>query len=194
MMKPAHISFDFDGVIAPTFDLAFSIMEEADPSLTMQAYRDAFNGNIYDSDLSPVTDFFDKYEPHLMRLPIIPGIADVIEMLAQKHSLSIVSSTPERIIKTFLGQHKLDKCFSIILGTEVEKSKIKKFEMLFIEQGIGPDDCVFITDTLGDINEAREVDVKSIAVTWGFHNYTTLQDGNPYRIVETPAELLVVIQ
>lgn len=56
-----------------------------------------------------------------------------------------------------------------------------------------PKDAVFITDTLGDIREARECDIDSIAVTWGFHERKTLEKGNPIVIVSDPRELFVEI-
>ncbi|MBU1557929.1 hypothetical protein KKC45_03125 [Patescibacteria group bacterium] len=48
---------------------------------------------------------------------------------------------------------------------------------------------MFITDTLGDIREASEMDIKSIGVTWGFHNRETLKRGNPFNIAEKPEDL-----
>ena len=61
--------------------------------------------------------------------------------------------------------------------------------MVFEKYNIGPDDCVMITDSKGDILEAREKDVESIAVTWGFNNYDVLLSGEPFRIVRLPDEL-----
>ena len=65
--------------------------------------------------------------------------------------------------------------------------------MVFDEYKIGYKDCIFVTDTLGDIKEAIKCNVQSIAVTWGFQPKERLLKGNPYAIVETPEELFAAI-
>ena len=66
--------------------------------------------------------------------------------------------------------------------------------MIFETYGIGADDCVFITDTLGDMREAKEHAVGTIGVSWGFHPHATLEKGIPFRIVDQPSELPDAIQ
>ena len=51
-----------------------------------------------------------------------------------------------------------------------------------------------ITDTLGDLREASAVDLKTIAVTWGYHDEETLRKGNPAALVDNPAELAPQIE
>ena len=72
---------------------------------------------------------------------------------------------------------------------EVHRSKIEKIRMLFEKYAIGPDRSVFITDTLGDMHEAKEHELGVIACSWGFHPHQQLEKGMPFRIVDTPAEL-----
>jgi phosphoglycolate phosphatase len=64
--------------------------------------------------------------------------------------------------------------------------------MTFDKYGIGAEDCLFITDTLGDIKEAHHMKVPTVAVTWGYQSIETLKKGAPPRIVNTPQELLSV--
>ena len=66
-------------------------------------------------------------------------------------------------------------------------------KIIFSKYGIGAKDCLFITDTLGDLKEAAEVNIKTVAVTWGFHSLKTLEKGNPWVIVNTSQELLATI-
>jgi phosphoglycolate phosphatase len=75
------------------------------------------------------------------------------------------------------------------MGNDVHKSKIEKIKMVFAKYNIGPENCVFVIDTLGDIKEATETGVKSLAVSWGFHNRETLLLGNPYKIIDRPEDL-----
>ena len=50
--------------------------------------------------------------------------------------------------------------------------------------------CVFVTDTLGDMREAQEHSVGTIGCSWGVHPRATLEKGMPFRIVDSPLELL----
>jgi phosphoglycolate phosphatase len=51
----------------------------------------------------------------------------------------------------------------------------------------------YIGDTLGDIHEAHEARVKSIAVTWGYHSRKELEKIKPDYIVDRPKALLNVL-
>lgn len=61
--------------------------------------------------------------------------------------------------------------------------------MIFDDFNIAAPDCIFITDTLGDIKEARVAGVDSIAVSWGYHSLATLELGNPLAVADKPSEL-----
>ncbi|MEK9154423.1 MAG: HAD hydrolase-like protein, partial [Patescibacteria group bacterium] len=76
-----------------------------------------------------------------------------------------------------------------VMGADVHTSKSKKIEMVFKKYGITARKCVFITDTLGDMREAKSVGVGAIGVSWGFHARETLLQGEPFRIVAQPAEI-----
>ncbi len=47
-----------------------------------------------------------------------------------------------------------------------------------------------ITDTLGDLKEANQTGIKTIAVTWGVHQREKLKAGSPTVIIEEPTDLV----
>ena len=53
---------------------------------------------------------------------------------------------------------------------------------------------MFITDTIGDLREARHVHLRSIAVTWGYHPKELLEAENPFRIVSEFDEIKEIIE
>jgi phosphoglycolate phosphatase-like HAD superfamily hydrolase len=79
------------------------------------------------------------------------------------------------------------------MGNDVHKSKVEKIKMVFQKYGICNNDCVFITDTLGDMREATKMNVGSIGVTWGFNKPNVLKLGNPFCITERPSDLPLAI-
>lgn len=200
-MEPAKrniVLFDFDGVIADTFEAAFRVAGSFEPSLTRENVRERFEGNINDyhekENGKPVREagvsvFFRMYAPEVMRSRIFPGIRDAIDALSAEFTLMVVSSTISAPIREYLALHHAAHYFSEIMGSDVHKSKEEKIRMIFTQYGMGPDSCVFVTDTLGDIREAAKLGVGAIGVTWGFHEPERLLRGSPFRLIEKPEDL-----
>ncbi len=192
------IFFDFDGVIADTFSACFDIIN-ARETLSADEYRARFEGNINlairktPADQPPF-DFFAEYNPKLMTCQPNPDIVAAIKTLAGESTLIIVSSTISSSISKYLEFFQIKDYFKEILGNDIDKSKVKKINDILARYEVAPGNTVFITDTLGDIREATECQVKSIGITWGFHPRETLQKGNPASIIDSPTELVVAVQ
>ncbi len=202
-MKKKFILFDFDGVIADSFLPAFEIQKMICPHLTEDIYRKRFEGNINDWE-EPINvhteecrhdiDFFTEYIPRMKKeVQIVRGMKEVILELEKNYRLIVISSTITSPIQEFLEGHDLANHFAQIMGNDVHTSKIKKIKMVFEKYGVKSKDCVFITDTLGDMHEAEKTGVGTVGITWGFHTPETLLRGKPFRLVEKPSDLLTAV-
>lgn len=193
------VLFDFDGVIVDTFAFCHRIANMRAP-VDEEDYRSRFEGNINDAlknirpSSTPEFRFFDHYTPELMACCAHPDVIRAIKELAETRVLIIISSTISQPIADFLEQNGIKNAFREILGNDVEKSKVKKIKDALERYGIAPSEAVFVTDTLGDIKEADACGVQSIAVTWGYHPRETLERGHPYRIIESPDEIIPAIR
>jgi phosphoglycolate phosphatase len=116
-----------------------------------------------------------------------------VQYLKKLGALHIISSTKEESIKKFLKYNKLNY-FDEILGYDFHKSKVEKFKYLLNKYNLKSDEVVFVSDTLGDILEAAEVNIRTIAVDYGFHDTDRLKKGNPLKIVSNLDELLKVLK
>jgi phosphoglycolate phosphatase len=202
-MRNQFILFDFDGVIADSFWLALEVTQVICPHLTDSLYRKRFEGNINDwegpeqghtGECQHSIDFFDAYIPRMKEeVMIVPGIKEVVALLGKKYTLIVISSTITSPIQEFLEKYSLSQYFVQIMGNDVHKSKVEKIRMVFGKYNITAQDCVFITDTLGDMRESAEMQVGAIGVTWGFHKPETLRKGNPFCLVEKPNELALSV-
>ncbi|MFA6430582.1 MAG: HAD hydrolase-like protein [Candidatus Paceibacterota bacterium] len=198
-MKKPFILFDFDGVIADSFGPAFEVQKMACPHLTEEDYRRRFDGNInewnknsekHTDECIQNFDFFGEYIPRMKnQIMMVDGMGEVIRDFCDKYTLIIISSTITNPIKEFLQKNNLDYCFTEIMGNDFHKSKIEKIKIVFEKYKTIPEECVFVTDTLGDILEAKHVGVKTIGVNWGFHKPETLMSGEPFELVDRPEEL-----
>lgn len=191
--KAKYILFDFDGVIIDSFNLALETSRLWHSELEAKEYRTWFHGNIYGH--GSVTDestnhFFANYVPKMITQPYVQGMEKVIRALGQEYKLLIVSSTTTEPIKEYLKRHQLQNYFVEVLGADVERSKIKKFKMIFNNYSANAKNYIFITDTLGDLREAKQAGIAALAVTWGYNDRAALEQGNPFAIVQTPNEIL----
>ena len=201
MKKRKALLFDFDGVLADTFEFCYQINLGLMPELTRDEYRARFNGNIFsvmakmkEKPKYDKFDFFAAFTPKLLATPMNEKIRTLVEKFSRSHSLFIISSTTSDPIKQFLAQNNILYCFQGILGKDHGKSKVEKINGLLKAYGLKTHDCLFITDTLGDIEEARACGINSIAVTWGYHPKKTLFQGKPFALAETLEELETLIE
>lgn len=197
-MKTKFILFDFDGVILDSYQIAFTARKIVCPDITEEHYRQFFEGNIFEqvdsgeihSKLCQHDDFWEHYTPRLKQDGrLVSGMDAVIRTLTQEHDMIVVSSGQTSFIQDFLAEHGLATAFDRIMGNEIHQSKEEKIKMVFAIYDTNASNCVFITDTLGDMREAAKIDVGAIGVTWGFHEPERLAKGNPFRLVHAP-ELL----
>ena len=199
MAEKKLVLFDFDGVIADTFHIAHGVAQKVCVYLTESEYRKRFDGNIFekfffdddhgdpcDHDLDwwahYVPSFYKHARPFEEMLHILPA-------LAKEYTLVIVSSSRGDLIRHFIQKHALEEVIDGVYGAEVNTKKNEKIEEICSNYEVSPKYCVFVTDTLGDINEAAGAGVSSIGVTWGFQNRENLERGDPVALVDTPQEL-----
>jgi|GEM_PF-278186 len=204
-MPKRLVLLDFDGVIADTFHIAHGVAQKVCVRLTEHEYRKRFDGNIYESSKAFFTDdhgdrcdhdldwwahYVPKFYTHARAFD---EMVRTLPELAKKYKLLIVSSSRGDLIRHFIQQHKLENIIEGVYGADVNPKKNEKIEEICANYSVTPQQCVFVTDTLGDINEAAGVGVCSIGVTWGFQNRANLERGNPIAIVDTPSELQKII-
>lgn len=194
------VLFDFDGVIHNTFDFHRNkVQEYTGIELSEDEYRDMHNGNFYSHTLDKLRDtnwtgYRDFIYQEHSRLGIDGEMREALLMLEKKHWLFIVSSGAEKNIMDYLKNNNIADLFKNVLGGDTHLSKTYKFRKILDEYSLDSRDCIFVTDTLGDILEANASDIKTIAVDFGYHNKETLGKGNPYKIASTIGELLAAIE
>ncbi len=194
------IMFDFDGVLVDTLIMHYEMIRKSNPaSFSLERFKDIFNGNIFEhvkksSDVNQPSRFFEEYEDRTREIVIPEIIKSSLKTLSNKYTLSIVSSTTSKIILKILNEAEIPEYFLDVLGSDVHKSKVVKINMLLEKYGIDPSCAIFVTDTTGDVLEARECGVDSIAVLWGFHDKERLEKSNPKVILDDPALLVDSIE
>jgi phosphoglycolate phosphatase-like HAD superfamily hydrolase len=185
-MKEKHsIIFDFDGVIIDSFDITYEVLLPDNPGLTKDQLRKAFEMHFYDA-VNKNTCVLDNYQEAFTKriddVALFDGVPQLLDELAQKYDLHIVSSNFEDIIEYIIQRENIDAYFDSVLGWNTSHYKSEKFKTIFNERT--PDEFIFVTDTAGDIGEAHQVQLPAIGYTQGFHSRTTLEKAQPHAIID----------
>jgi HAD superfamily hydrolase (TIGR01509 family) len=196
-MELKVIVFDFDGVIHDTFELVYGLNKKLYPEMSKELYLSYFEGNIFNK-MNANLDFKKKYREMefeaFKELRLEKTIRKEIEKLSKKFDLFIISSNSERNLNLYFENNNFVGVFKEIMAAETHKSKEEKFKMLFKKYNLSPENCIFVTDTLGDVLEANRVCVKSICVDFGFHKRERLEKGRPYKIVSDFKDIRKVVE
>lgn len=192
------VIFDFDGVLVDTLFIVYSINKDADTTLTIEQFKNSFESSYKvlkeDGSSSYHPRFNELYKNQTRDLVIPEVFKNTIKKLSEFFYLVIVSSTDSSLIETILKRENVFLYFNKILGSNINANKMTKIKNLLDEYNLNSDNAVFITDTSGDIKEGLKCNVRSIAVTWGFHDRETLEKANPIVIIDDPRDLLDVIK
>jgi phosphoglycolate phosphatase len=198
--------FDFDGVLADSLDLyadavARCLQRIGTPIVRCkEEYLALFDGNFYESmaargvDLAAFTEAAREILPGLdySAMKPFPGLGPILDALHQEHLLAVLSSNGSRVIAAMLDRFAYAPYFREIFGSDFLFSKKEKIAFALQKFGVDPQRTFYIGDTVGDIVEAREAGVKSVAVSWGWHDRERLTKAGPDFVVDAPEGLLAL--
>ncbi len=194
------IIFDFDGVIHDSFDFHRNkIIEFSGVELPEQVFKDIHNGNFFHNVPEGIKGVdWEEYKDYIYceqsKLEIKEETRNIILELNKQYELYVVSSGGTNNISDYFVNNRIVSVFKEILGLESYRLKVDKFKFIFGKHNLRSEDCIFVTDTLGDILEANEVNVKTVAVDFGYHNRETLAKGSPYKIISHLRELAEIMK
>ena len=191
------ILFDFDGVLVNTNELSYQIHKIKNKDLTWQTFQGYLTGNFFEKMREavkggkhiPPDDYYGEYNKGLNNLTIEEALHNLILTLSVKYKIAIISSTISSYIKGFIKKEKLSGCFADIWGADHHLSKTFKIKNIIEKYNLSPENAIYITDTTGDMIEARASGVECIGVSWGLHDKEDLLEERPFAVVDTPEEL-----
>jgi HAD superfamily hydrolase (TIGR01509 family) len=190
-----NVIFDFDGVLVDSFDFHLRKVNELyGVELTAAEYRDIHEGNFYANGLDKLEgiDFHEYAKQVSQEEGGLPFCSDANELLRELHtitSLHLVTSGWEVQVMPFLKNKHIDQLFTSFWFADQGASKSEKLGKLLRAHQAKPVECVFVTDTLGDIRAAKKVNMPSVGVTFGYHDRVRLEVGEPDMVVDTWDEL-----
>lgn len=203
----AAIIFDLDGTIADSFEFITDFLAKEKNNLNLDPIqKEQLRGmsmlaiaRKLDHKWWKIPTLFIRGRRNMTRamnkMQPFPGMPELIRKLhAEGHELFIVSSNSVNNIHKFLHHHNLHTYFLEVYGGISIFGKAPALRKLFKEQSIETKDAVYIGDELRDIQASQAVNLRVVAVTWGFAEKNDLINLNPTALVDSPAELMTFLE
>ncbi|HOP75429.1 MAG TPA: HAD-IA family hydrolase [Bacillota bacterium] len=203
-----YIIFDFDGTLADSKEVAMSAYNRL-------AERHGFN-RMNPEDLEHFRalsiaercrflrvpmfripflagEFYGLYQESMKHLTLFPGMKELLKELSERgYGIAVISSNSEQNIRDFIHKHSLDIeqviCSSHIYGKDkMLRSFLKKNRLVNT-------DVIYIGDEHRDIMACKKIGIPVIWVNWGLDLLHSVAHASPDFIVETPEEILRIVE
>lgn len=208
-MTRKTIIFDFDGTVADTLD---AIVRITNRLAIEYGYKPATPDELNRLRNMSSREVVQRSGVSVFKLPLllrkiradlqseiqdispIPGIKEVLVALTKDgNKLGILTSNSEENARIFLTSHGMQELFSFIysetnlFGKQTSLRKILRTNKLY------PQDVIYVGDETRDIEAAKKIPLKVIAVSWGYNSKEVLAQHNPDFLIDQPSQLLEVL-
>jgi phosphoglycolate phosphatase len=201
------IMLDFDGVIVDSLEATYAgavqYLEEQglDHLASPEAMLAMLDHNWYEgmarAGLPPgVADALDAALMEGLRERIdeiepVPGMPQVIERVSLRHTVVVITSNFGWFVDGVFRRLGVEGVTEVA-GADTDTSKVRKMAAARARHA-HPGGCCYVGDTVGDIAEAREAGVPSVAVAWGWHPEERLRAASPDAVARDPEELARIL-
>jgi phosphoglycolate phosphatase len=196
--------FDFDGVLVQSLEVyektVTLVLKKINKPLTRgrEEFLELFEGNFYESLVKRGVDLKEFVEASVdifaqinyNEMKPVAAMLPVVEALQKNNILLVISSNDSVTIQKALEKFGYDGYFQEVLGSDFMLSKKDKMTYALDKYQLSPEDIYYIGDTTGDIVEGRQAGVKTVGVTWGWHDKKRMAAAKPDYLMETPEDLL----
>lgn len=203
----AAIIFDFDGTLADSFDYVADYLagearlEPLTPDQKQQLRGLSVGGMVRHMGFRwwQWLPLFLKGRRRMNRaikeLKTFKGMPELIRKLhAEGHELFILSTNSVRNIRHFLHVQKMHKYFLEIYGGVGIFGKGPALRQMLNDQNLDINHAVYVGDELKDVQAAKSIGLRAVAVSWGFANRDNLKAAKPTGLADTPVDLMEILE
>ena len=208
-MSVKVIIFDFDGTLADTLDAIVNITNrlaktygyKATPPEELAQIRDMSSREIVKKSNISVfkLPFLLKrikleLQDDIQQVKPIAGIQESLRRLKnQGIILGILTSNSEENVKAFLQKNDMKDLFSFVYSERTLFGKDKALNRFMKRNNLIPEQVIYVGDETRDIEASKKINIKVVAVSWGFNSKQALAKQNPDFLINKPSELVDLI-
>ncbi len=212
------VIFDLDGTIANTLlDLTSAVNTMAEKygfqKRTVEEIRtfvgngiqnllERATGGIFQNDEETfarlLSDYRAYYDIHFCDETVAyDGVNDLIAELKNRGLKIAVVTNKDQGVSRIIVNRLCGNVFDIICGKidgVAAKPDPTSTKMVMKELGVAPEECVFLGDSDVDILTGINSGANAVGETWGFRDRALLKSVGAKNIIDSPMELLEVIE
>jgi len=127
-----------------------------------------------------------------------PGVPEMLaELHGKGHPMAVLSNKPHPFTTVIVGRLFPGIPFDAVVGQKEgiphKPDPAGALEIVRIF-GLPPQDCMLVGDSTIDLETARNAGIRSVAVTWGYHDRAPLAESGPGLIIDQVGELPRVLE
>jgi phosphoglycolate phosphatase len=209
MSGRATVIFDFDGTLANSVDLMFSlynehvdefgylpVTREEFPALRRMSYGNAMRAkNIKVRRLPKILMTLSK-EMHSRMDDVSPylGIVEVLHELQKLgFSIGVLTSNQASLVNDFFKKHNFPE-FDFVVSEKTIFGKDKALKKIIKRFGLDVNQVLYVGDEPRDVTASHKAGIQVVGVSWGLAGTEGFEKVAPDTLVHTPRELLNTIK
>lgn len=204
-----NLIFDFDGTIADSFQTVVRSFNSLATQYNLKPISDNEIAQLHNLSSEEIIKYF-KIPLHqipsiinqirtallaeMKTIPTFTNLPKVLELLFKSgFTLGIITSNSEENVRSWLEHHKLTSLFAFIHIVNDFFGKGHVLQKIIKRYGIDKTSAFYIGDETRDIEAAKDNEIYSVAVAWGFTAEQVLLKSEPHFIAHKPEDLLTMV-
>jgi phosphoglycolate phosphatase len=205
------IIFDFDGTLADTLPLAIKSINQLSPKYgyrplesvnDIELFRESSLREILTNHLGLRLYQMPGYAKQVKKIfkenfkeiSIFDGIKELIQGLATKYELAIITTNSQDAVETTLDKTGILSTIKYIYANISIFGKHAIIKNFLNKHNFEPEEIIYIGDEVRDIDACKKINVKIISVTWGYNSKRSLEKSNPDYLVDSIEEIEKVMK
>jgi phosphoglycolate phosphatase len=193
LIRPLHFAFPQHD---PTRFLRWGLMQAETPLNWLMTVPDQLG---LDVPLAKLTDGLHRLrgQGSLANFLIIDGVRPMLEQLAARYPLALVTSRDQRGVEGFMDQYQLRGYFKLVVSALTAKRiKPHPAPVLYAadQLGVNVAECVMVGDTTVDVIAGRRAGAQTVGVLCGFGERAELEKAGVNLVLERTPLLANVLE
>jgi len=196
--------FDFDGTLVDSMQLYVHGLNAVGADFGLPKID---KHNLQEMKQSSIKDVMKKYgigpvkltklistvnknvKQEIMTAKFFPKIKPLLVKLAKKYQLGILTSNHVENVVDFLKKQDFEGIFDFVYASKNLFGKDKVLSGLLKKYHLKKQEVLYFGDEVRDIEACQKMQIKIVAVTWGFNEKKLLASKNPDYLFSSPQEI-----